>query len=317
MTTGREFAVQLHDTWRWVQEQLAVLRPAEIESGMLRNGWTVKATMAHMAFWDDFQRRRMEAALSGASAANGFAYPDQDNDQRAAQDQTRPWPEVQAAANTARDRLVAFAASLDDDVLARDYPEGARTLSLAALLEHMVHHTIEHGSELLAYAGSWPRWGRADLRAYLVERHTDLLAAVQRMDSETAHTAAVCGRWSARDVLAHVAGWHALCTDFVEEWPHPAQATIDRWAWLPDEDLDAYNARMLAAMEGMDLPAVVAKLESDHARLLACFDDADDAAMESEGRVWRDSKRVLSTLFTEVGMHQAEHAAQIWAYGRD
>jgi hypothetical protein len=129
-------------------EALAQLDPGEIESARLPGGWSPKALVAHIAFWDDYQTRRMQAALSGASAAAGFARPPAGNDERAAADEARPWPEVAAAAQAARERLVAFARSLPPEALARHYPEGDQSLSLLERLQHMARHVRNHSLDL-------------------------------------------------------------------------------------------------------------------------------------------------------------------------
>ncbi len=124
-------------------ETLAELEPEEIESAPLGGGWTPKAVVAHVAFRDDFQRRRMEAALSGASR-HGFARPTYDNDVRANQDAVRPWAEVHAAAAAARQQLVDFARNAPPAALIQEYPEGERMFSVLGQLRHMVRHTQEH-----------------------------------------------------------------------------------------------------------------------------------------------------------------------------
>ncbi len=79
-------------------ETLAEMEPEEIEHPNLHSGWNAKAVVAHLAFWDDYQRQRMEAALAGLSQTAGFARPLMDNDARARGDADRPWREVEDAA---------------------------------------------------------------------------------------------------------------------------------------------------------------------------------------------------------------------------
>ena len=146
--TPADLAQQLKESFADLCNAVDRLTPDEIEQTRLEDGWTPKAILAHVAFWDDYQTRRMEAAYRGDSAATGFSRPPGDNDERAAHDQARPWAEVAATASAARQRMIAFAESLPVDALTTEYREGERTLSIGALLQHMVRHTREHTQAL-------------------------------------------------------------------------------------------------------------------------------------------------------------------------
>lgn len=151
MTTGQAYAIELQASYDELWQTLQRFDADAREQADMRDGWTPKALLAHIAFWDDFQTRRMQAAYRGESAHTGVTWPALDNDQRIAIDRARDWGEIVTEADTARQRMIEFARSLNDEALATDYPEGARTLSLAKLLSHMVGHTQLHGAELSAY----------------------------------------------------------------------------------------------------------------------------------------------------------------------
>ena len=129
---NHQLAEQLQTAYDHLWQMIDLLDPAEVETAHLETNWTPKALLAHVAFWDDKQRQRLEAALCGDSAQPGFVYPALDNDERAAQDATRPWAEVVTAADTARQQLITFARNLDPAALEQEYPEGERTLAPGA-----------------------------------------------------------------------------------------------------------------------------------------------------------------------------------------
>jgi uncharacterized damage-inducible protein DinB len=149
--TGPAYATELEESFARFLALYDRLTPEEIEGAPLAGGWTPKTILAHVAFWDDYQTRRMKAARAGSSAASGFARPAEDNDTRMANDGDRTYASILEAAKDARSRMVDFAGALEPQSLAEAYPEGARTLSLAALLRHMIKHTLEHDAELRAY----------------------------------------------------------------------------------------------------------------------------------------------------------------------
>lgn len=289
---------------------LALLEPEELESVRLANGWTPKATLAHVAFWDAFQTRRMQAALAGESAATGLQLPDEDNDQRAARDAQRPWAEILAEADAARQGLIDFAASLTPEALARPYPEGERQLDLAALLTHMIKHTREHTWEIQAYARSLERWGREGMRAFLDRQFTHLLDAIGGLDEESLTTVPVCGVWSARDVLAHVLAWEEYGWQVVQQWPQVDRESLA--PWLEGEHIDAINARLLAQKEGQTLIDLLDGLATMQRRTLTFFDQASDQLLESQGDYgWGQEGSLLGFLF-DLAQHRAEHAGDLW-----
>jgi len=154
MTTGQDYATRLQNSYDELWKTIQRFDEAEIEQTDMRDGWTPKALLAHIAFWDDFQTRRMQAALSGATAKTGVTWPALDNDQRIAIDRGRDWGEIVAEADADRQRMIDFARGLDKEAMVADYPEGEHGLSLGKLLRHMVRHTQIHTAELADYANS-------------------------------------------------------------------------------------------------------------------------------------------------------------------
>ena len=202
--TPAHLARQLERSFAGMLATLALLEPAEIEAARLENGWTPQAVVAHVAFWDEVQLRRMQDALAGRSATTGFVRPPESNDERAAADDGRSLDAVMAAAHSARRALVEFAASLTPAMLAQGYAEGDNTLLLVERLTHMTNHTRNHARDIGAYCGSMRRWRRDGLRAFLVQQHANLLDSIAGLDEATILSTHVCGFWSIRDVLAHV-----------------------------------------------------------------------------------------------------------------
>ncbi len=151
MQTGPDYAAELEASFARLLALYDRLTSDEIEGAPLAGGWTPKTILAHVAFWDDYQTRRMEAAREGSSAEIGFPRPGEDNDARMLSDGDRIYASILTEAKGARARMVSFAGGLDAHALAEAYPEGERTLSLAALLRHMIKHTLEHDAELRAY----------------------------------------------------------------------------------------------------------------------------------------------------------------------
>lgn len=311
--TPAELAAELEHSGALLWETLAELEPEEIESTKLASGWNPKAEVAHVAFWDDYQRRRMEAALDGSSLAAGFTRPVADNDERARGDANRPWPEVEAAAKLARQQLVDFARNLAPEALARDYAEGERSFSMLGQLQHMSRHILAHRRGIQAYCGSLARWGRDGLRKLMVEQHENFMDGMAGLTEETMVAVQVCGEWSIRDVYAHVLSWNEYCSLLLRGWPEADAEKIGEWQWRKGDTFATFNARLLEARRALTMIEICDGLTTEYRRILRVFDRASDDDLVSEGLTW-GGPGVMSNFFYDIFLHEAEHAAQIWAY---
>lgn len=312
---NHQLADQLQAAYDSLWRTLDLLDATEMETGRLENNWTPKALLAHIAFWDEYQRQRMEAALQGASAQSGFTRPTMDNDERAALDDDRPWDEVVAAADEARQRLIDFARALDPAGLDQEYSEGDRPLSMQKLLEQMVRHTQLHAQELYSYAGSMQRWSRADLRAFLVRQHSDLMDGISGLTETTMLATQVCGFWSIRDVLTHVLAWNEFEYVLLEGWPAVTPATLE--PWRGDGDTDALNARLLTERSHLNMIDICDGLMTYHRRILRAFDRMSEEQLYGSGDYGWGEQGSLSGLFYGFALHEAEHAADIWRFRAD
>jgi hypothetical protein len=313
MPTPEQLANELAYAHALFWETLAEMEQEEIESAKLGLGWSAKSLVGHLAFWDDYQRRRMEAALAGTSQAAGFARPLTDNDARARGDANRPWVEVEEAAKKAQQRLVDFARHLPPEVLVQEFDEGEKPFSILKQLEHMAHHTRSHRRELQTYCGSLQRWGRAGLRALIAEQHNNLMDSMAGLTEATMLSAQVCGAWTMRDVFAHVLSWNEYCSRLLRHWPEPNPETIHEWEWHVGDSMAAMNERLLAARTHLTMIEIADGLTTEYRRIMRVFDHASDADLCSEGLTW-GGPGVMSNFFYEIFVHEAEHAAQIWAF---
>lgn len=312
MSTGDELAGQLQAAYASLCRTFGLLDEHEIERGHMENGWTPKTLLAHVAFWDDYQTQRMIAVHRGSAAATGFARPPLHNDERAQLDRGRSWPEILAAADQARQQLIDFATTLDDVALVQPYPEGERTLVLQELLAHMVRHTRLHSQDLYRYAGSLQRWSRADLRAFLLRQHNNLMDGISGLHEATIISTHVCGSWSIRDVLVHLLAWNEYGDIVVKQWPNVASESLS--PWLDGNGVDDINANLLAERADLNMIDICDGLMTYHRRLLRHFDGASDETLASIGDYGWSETGLLSGFFYGLALHSAEHAEAIWRF---
>jgi hypothetical protein len=285
-----------------------------MEQRSLHDGWSPKALLAHIAFWDDFQRRRMQAALRGDSAQIGFTRPEQDNDYRARQDDARSLDEIVTWAESARGLLVAFAESLDPPALEGIYPEGQGSLSLDRLLTHMVSHTRSHEAEVARYSGSTRRWDRSRLRHLLDIQHNAMMDSIAGLDEATIMSVRLPDGWTIRDHLVHILAWSENCHLVVDGWPAVSHAAISDWLESDGETVDDVNARLLTQRAAFTMIDVADQLATWHRRLLRKLDGMREGELAAVGDFGWGKQGELSEFIFGVCLHQAQHAEAIWRW---
>ena len=312
MSTAAGIAERLQAAYDKLCTIFALLEVDEIEHGRMADGWSPKALMAHVAFWDDYQTKRMQAAIQGSSAADGFAAPTIGNDDRAQHDAARPWSTILAEADSARRRMIEFAQTLDQQTLTTIYPEGERTLSLTDLLEHMVRHTRLHAQDLNHYCGSMERWSQPALRRFLITQHSHLMDSISHLSEETIVATPVCGEWSIRDVLVHVLSWNEYQYSVLQQWPDAAHESLT--PWLDGNGVDDINANLLTERSELNMIDICDGLMTYHRRVLRHFDSVDGEQLAALGDYGWGELGTLSGFFYSFALHEAEHAEDIWRY---
>jgi predicted RNase H-like HicB family nuclease/uncharacterized damage-inducible protein DinB len=183
-----------------------------------------------------------------------------------------------------------------------DHPEEPWTArkALRRFLEHEREHTAQV-REILANR-------RAHLLARLAAERAGLLEQLVGLDENALTQEPVVGGWTAKDLLAHIAAW--------DRWELREMMRM-RAGEAPDlsavQDVDAYNAAVVAAWRERTLTEVLAELREARATWLVWLGALSEEEFfrhrPFEGEDWWFSGCV------EVQWrHDAEHAAQIAAW---
>ena len=309
LRTHEEYTDRLIRSYQRFSESLALLEPAEYTAACLPDGWTPVAIVAHAAFWDDYQRRRMEAALTGAWAEQ-MPRPAEDNDTRAEADGSRAWEDVLAEADANRKKLIDFSHSLTPEQIAAVYREdGKERPVLQILLEQMARHVREHGQTIHAYCGSWQRWGRAGFRVFYARQSWNFLDTISGLSEHTCLTVPVVGEWRVREMLAHVLVWDEYCYQLAKQWPTVDMATLTPWV---ERSFDEVNARLVGEKAAMGMIDLLDALVTVHRRILRCYDKLSDEAIQAVAEYgWGQKDTLMGVLYT-FASHTAEHAAHIY-----
>jgi len=134
------------------------------------------------------------------------------------------------------------------------------------------------------------------------------MESLGRLTEEELTTAEVVGKWSAKDVVAHV--W---------VWVDEALVTVKAWngkrPWQEGVAYDdAWNEKEVAARSILPLINVVDGLATSHRRLMRELDRADDAALAHKGREPRGQELALVEFYYSIAKHYLEHAIDLKNY---
>ncbi len=113
------------------------------------------------------------------------------------------------------------------------------------------------------------------------------------------------GTWSAKDIVAHVAGWEREMTGALERMARgerPAPEGVDY------SDSDAWNAKFAGAARAIDARTVLASWQQTHMNYVKAAQALpDDRFGESDGKPKTASRLIETSGFG----HYREHAAQV------
>ena len=204
--TGAEYAEKLRRSYLNFRWPLFLLEPDEYAKPCLDSGWTPIAAVAHIAFWDNFQLQRMQAALEHPEKPP-IAQTVETNDERAA-NENRSWDTVLNEADEARRALIQFALSVTSEQIEADYVgRGRRSPIVKQLLKRMPDHVDEHAVDVHRYCFTLERWGRDRLFTFYRRHFNSLLDAITGLTEASCISVPVCGVWTVRDLLAHILAW--------------------------------------------------------------------------------------------------------------
>ena len=151
---------------------------------------------------------------------------------------------------------------------------------------------------------------REDARESLARERGKLLAALEGLSEEEMARPGAVGRWSVRDVLAHLLAWEEEAVTRLDllaaERPQDFARIVD------EEELEAWNARAHQRYAGLALAEVMRRLRDVQGRILAALDSL------SEERLGTDAGPVpvRNWLPECTYAHEEEHCADILAWRR-
>ncbi len=200
---------------------------------------------------------------------------------------------------------------LGDEELAQIYYPTHRTSNphepwnARKLMRRFLEHEREHIDHIRQILDLW----RRHLLARLAAERSYLLWQLRRLDEETLSRHQVSETWTAKDLLAHVAGWDAV---------HSGRIAMIKDGYLNQiqpiggpADMDSLNSELLRRSQGLSLEQALAVCLKERGGYLASLKRLSDQELHRQIRMpwgWRTRLRVWAKWRHE---HDATHAGEL------
>jgi hypothetical protein len=144
----------------------------------------------------------------------------------------------------------------------------------------------------MAIAGTLPQT-RDEILASIDETWREWLLAVEAVPPARRDEAGVCGYWSLKDLIAHIALWESVVPEHIQRWEKG----------LPngDHDVDAMNAEIVAENKDRSFQLVRVDMHRAHQIALAAIREIDRELDDD----------VRDRIACETWDHYPEHTEQI------
>jgi len=203
--------------------------------------WTVKDLLVHIAAWDRWEERTMRS-MAARKVADLAATEDFD---RTNAGFVAAWREhsleaVLAELGEARADLLAWVEGLPEEVFFEPRFHGGDDWSFPAVLQIQWEHDFEHAEQIAAWREAEGLQGTSGSKvvavAALEAARGDLLAAANLVPAEARDSWPMCGEWTLKDVLGHIADWELFGVEGLRMMAADQAPLVE-----PIEDIAAWN----------------------------------------------------------------------------
>jgi len=223
--------------------QLVGLDRETLTTRLMFGDWTTKDLVAHVAAWDEMATGRVELVLAGREEEVViFTGADEEARNVAFHAERKDWPlqQVVQALVTARRDFLTILAQVPDDEFHRLRHFQQEEASVSGWTEWRARHDAAHAADLAAWReaqglqmGVGPR---QVLLAAMAAAREALLAAAALVSPDERVSRPVCGEWTLKDVLAHVADWEWVGVEGLRHMAAGQQPQVEHI-----KDINAWN----------------------------------------------------------------------------
>jgi predicted RNase H-like HicB family nuclease/uncharacterized damage-inducible protein DinB len=289
-------------------ERLLGLDERTLTTSPVFDDWTAKDLLAHIAGWDELFATRIELILAGRAGEIVSVEADPHNAVLYAE--RRDWPLAQAleACVEARVSFLAALARLTDEELHRRRHFAWGEGSIRNWTEWRARHDAAHSAPLEVWAkGARGKTGCAEmLLAALNAAREEFVAAAALVPQREAASRPVCGEWTLKDVVGHLADWEWLGVQGLRQMAAGQRLQVDF-----DGDVEAWNRAHLPTHDQESWESIWAGLCAARSALLQVLTDTGQSDL---GRPSSHPFEAESTPYRWVWSflsHDREHARDL------
>jgi uncharacterized damage-inducible protein DinB/predicted RNase H-like HicB family nuclease len=292
--------------------QLLGLEGPILTEGAVLEEWTIRDLLVHIAAWDRWAHREMQRMLAG-EPPDLTAVGDLDATNAAFVEswRGRSLGEVLGELQAAREDWLALMKGMPEEAFFRRRTFDWEDWDFRGFVEAQFRHDSEHAAQIAAWRedagpgedGVGP--GEV-LSAALAAGRAELLAAAELVPAEERCTRPICGEWTLRDVLGHVADWEQLGAEGLRLMAAGRQPDVEHVS-----DIEAWNRQHVDARRGQPWEQIHADLDASRQAL---EDALADVPQEDLGRSftapWGERCNPYSWVCVFLS-HEREHARGI------
>jgi len=293
-------------------EQLLGLDDETLTEALAVGDWTVKDVLAHIAAWDRWQHQAMGALVDGEAPDLSAG-----EDYHAANDafvslwQDRCLAEVLAELQSAREDWVVWMASLPEDEFFQRRSYGGEDWSFyGGQIQVMWQHDAEHAEQIAVWSVAGERKGttgpKSVLRAALAAARQELLACALIPAAER-DSRPVCGVWTLKDVLGHIADWERVGVQGLRDMAGGTTPQVEFIA-----DIEAWNQVHAGVRRDQPWEKAWGDLHAIRRDFLEVLGGMSQTELDRSYRFpWGPEGTACQWVTVFVG-HDREHAQDLW-----
>ena len=260
-------------------EQLIGLDERTLTEPLIFDDWTVKDLLAHVAAWDRWELREMRHTASGeildlTEVRNTDAF----NAHAVAVRRAWTLAEVLAELQEARAAWVTWLQALPDEKFFRQYLFEGEDWSFPGCVEVQWRHDAEHAAQIAAWREAEGLKGKTGPKAVLLAAldagRDGLLTAAALVPQEERASRPVCGEWTLKDVLGHVADWEWFGVEGLRQMAAGRAPQVEHI-----ESIDAWNQTHADARRHQPWETVCADLQAARRVLLDVLEEMSQAQL--------------------------------------
>ncbi len=296
-------------------EQLLGLDERALVRVSVSGDWSAKDVLAHIAAWDRWEARTMYSIVAG-EVPDFSALHDLDASNAAF---VAPWRdrslgEVLADLQAARTAWVDWLAGLSPEEFfqQRSY-DGDDWSFYDGLVRVQWEHDLEHAEEIANRREAMGATGKTGckevLLAALDAARLELLAASDLVPEGERDSRRVCGEWTLKDLLGHIADWEQFGAEGLRLMAAGQPPEVE-----PVEDITAWNLVHVDSRREQPWKAVWKDLHTTRQSLLAVLEEINDAELAQRFRFPWGPEGSPYQWVTVFHRHDREHAGDMRAW---